>query len=175
MTTDYTPKTFEIPLTQGQVTIVDEIDYEYVSQFKWSSAYMPKGDVYYSVRYVTHQEIKGRAKRIWMHHDIFKRIIGGTIPKGFLIDHIDGNSLNNRRSNLRLATRQENNRNRKKSKNNTSGYKGVCFDKYKKKWVATIGVDGKVIWLGRFKTPELAYEAYCEAAIKYHGEFARLE
>jgi hypothetical protein len=90
------------------------------------------------------------------------------------IDHINGNTLDNRKANLRICTRAENNCNIKRRKNNTSGYKGVSFDKRKKKWSAYISKNYKHYFLGYFVTPEEAYIAYCKASKKYHGEYGRI-
>jgi hypothetical protein len=88
------------------------------------------------------------------------------------IDHIDGDSLNNNRSNLRAATRAQNSQNRSKQKNNASGIKGVSLDKRRSKWLAQIQSDGTHYYLGRFDTKEDAAEAYRKAANKLHKEFA---
>lgn len=88
------------------------------------------------------------------------------------VDHINRNGLDNRRENLRLVTPSENQHNKGKYKNNTSGYKGVF--KSGKRWGARIKINRKYIYLGYFDTPELAYETYCEATKKYHGEFRNL-
>jgi len=90
------------------------------------------------------------------------------------IDHEDRNPLNNQRDNLRSATRSQNKANGKIPKNNTSGYKGVSWDKATQKWYAKITVNKKQINLGRFINKEDAARAYDRAAIKYFGEFARL-
>lgn len=92
-----------------------------------------------------------------------------------LIDHKDGNKLNNQRDNLRPATHAENTRNSKRPINNTSGYKGVSWHKRLQKWQAKISVNGRRIHLGYFDTSEEAHAAYCKAADKYHGEFARYD
>lgn len=89
------------------------------------------------------------------------------------IDHINGVKTDNRIENLREASSSENKFNRGAQSNNTSGFKGVDWSKSNKKWRARIGVNRKVINLGAYATPELAYAAYCEAAKKYHGEFCR--
>jgi hypothetical protein len=89
------------------------------------------------------------------------------------IDHINGIKDDNRISNLRLATNAENNRNKKITKSNTSGYKGVHWNKRKNKWDARIGLNKKRIRIGRFDCPKKAHEAYCEAAEKLHGEFSK--
>lgn len=89
-----------------------------------------------------------------------------------LIDHINGCPNDNRFCNLREASDAENSRNAKRPSNNTSGFKGVRRAKGQK-WQAAIRVDGKRLYLGRFDTPESAYAAYCAAAEKHHGDFAR--
>lgn len=94
------------------------------------------------------------------------------IPDGFIVDHEDGNPLNNNPSNLRLATRTQNCYNSKLYSNNTSGYKGVSFDKDSGKWLAQIRIDGKNKKLGRYATAELANEAVVASRIKNHKEFA---
>ena len=113
--------------------------------------------------YVTYSSSKD--KLCWK---LLHRVIMGE-PEGMLIDHIDGNRLNNSRSNLRVCTNQQNGCNRGKTVKNTSGFKGVCWHKRDEKWRATI--NNKHI--GCFKTAEKAYEAYCEAAQELHGEFFR--
>jgi hypothetical protein len=88
------------------------------------------------------------------------------------IDHIDGDSTNNRIDNLRPATQSQNLMNRKSAARNTSGFKGVCWDgRYVKKWKAQIQTNGENIYLGTFATPEEAHAAYVIAAKKLHGEF----
>jgi hypothetical protein len=91
-----------------------------------------------------------------------------------IIDHMDGNGLNNSRSNLRAATNAQNLQNRGKQKNNTSGIKGVSWDKARSKWAAEIRSQGKRYHLGRFDTKEEAAEAYRKAAKKLHKEFAKI-
>ncbi len=95
-------------------------------------------------------------------------------PKPLIVDHIDGNKLNNCRDNLRICTRVQNSQNMARHKNNTSGYKGVSFNKARNKWDAYITVYGKRRNLGRFKTDLEAALAYDKAASFYFGEFAKL-
>jgi len=89
------------------------------------------------------------------------------------IDHINGNKKDNRALNLRISSRSENLANAKKGKRNTSGFKGVCFDKRSGKWVAHICINYKQIHIGYFDAPELAHMAYCKRAIELKGQFAR--
>jgi hypothetical protein len=103
--------------------------------------------------------------------ELLHRSIIGAKP-GQIVDHIDGDKLNNQRSNLRLCTHSENVKNRKVSKHSKSGLKGVR--KHKNKWSATITSDKVIYRLGQYDTPELAHAAYCEASKKLHGEFSRL-
>lgn len=91
------------------------------------------------------------------------------------IDHINGIRSDNRWENLRLASKSQNKQNVKLSSRNTSGFKGVSWSRQNKKWIAQIAANGCKIHLGGFDTKELAYEAYCLAAGKLHGEFAKLK
>lgn len=93
------------------------------------------------------------------------------VPSGKVVDHIDGDPSNNSRRNLRICTFAENLRNRRKSKANKCGLKGVY--RSRKKWRAQIKIDARKINLGMHETPELAHAAYCAAAVQHHGEFAR--
>jgi hypothetical protein len=110
---------------------------------------------------------------IFANHRIIWRIVTGEDPLHNQIDHIDGNRLNNKFSNLRLANNSENQQNRKAPRHNTSGFKGVNWCKRRNKWAAKIGIENRRIWIGYFDTPELAHMAYCKAAAELHGEFAR--
>ncbi len=149
----------KIPLTQGKYAIVDGCDYTYLNQFKW----------HYNEGYAKRNIGKRpNRRRLPMHRVILERMG----YKDFIQpDHINGNGLDNRRCNLRPATASQNRCNRGKQSNNTSGYKGVCWDR--KKWRAYIGVNGKRIHLGLFDNIKDAARAYNEAALKYHKEFAR--
>lgn len=153
----------EIPLTQGKVAIVDDADFEWLSQWKWCYHRDRAG------RGIA--DGKGSAKMHFMHNYIMQP------PPGFVVDHIDNDPLNNQRSNLRICTQAENLRNRRgfSTKSSTS-FKGVFPVKKSKirPWRATIKLNGKSIHLGSFPTAEAAAIAYNEAALKYHGEFAHL-
>ena len=155
----------EIKLTQGQVALIDDEDFEYLNQFKWYAMKTKHND------YVSRDEvINGVSTRILMHRLIMKT------PVGVMTDHIDHNGLNNQKHNLRLCTNGQNLMNRRPRE--SSKYLGVYVIKtIRKKSVyksirADITVNKKTIHLGSFKTEEDAALAYNEAALKYHGEFA---
>lgn len=101
-------------------------------------------------------------------------IMGVRSKNGKDIDHKDQNKLNNRKSNFRFCTQAENLQNRGKQKNNTSGFKGVSWDKARKRWKAQIAYNSKNKFIGRFKDKISAAVAYNTGAIKHHGEFAYL-
>lgn len=117
-------------------------------------------------------QVNKKAQVEYLHRVIMARKLGRPLVKGELVDHINGNGLDNRRENLRLATTSQNNQNSRLPRTNTSGYKGVYWEKKRAKWHAQITINNICIFLGRFEDKEIAYQAYCEAAIKYHGEFA---
>lgn len=110
--------------------------------------------------------------RKYMAHRIAWLYFYGEMPK-LEIDHIDGNNSNNIISNLRQATRSENERNKGISSRNTSKFKGVCWNKNRSKWESYITVNRKQIYLGLFSDIDDAVFAYKEASKKYHGKFAR--
>lgn len=113
------------------------------------------------------------AKLISMHRVILERMIAPLkLEKGQEVDHIDGNGLNNQRSNLRRATPSQNGANKGKKSNNTSGYKGVYYHPLSGLWAARVQFNKKVYSAGYFKTPEEAHEAYKIKAKEIHGEFA---
>lgn len=107
-------------------------------------------------------------------HEAIIQLSGQEVPKGYMIDHKDRDSLNCLDHNLRICTNQQNLQNRGKQSNNTSGHKGVNWHKHSKKWRAQIQVYGKSISLGYHNTVENAARAYNKAAIKYFGEFVVL-
>jgi hypothetical protein len=148
----------EIELTQGYVAIVDDEDYEYLSQWKWFASRNATGR-YYAVRNEGKNQIR-------MHREILKA------PKGMEVDHINTNTLFNVKKNLRICTRAENAKNLSKPKNNTSGYKGVSRDR--RKWKAYIGLNNKKIHIGMFSSPKEAARAYDEKAKELFGKFAKL-
>lgn len=111
-------------------------------------------------------------KKYYGHVLVWLYVTGKLPDKG--IDHINGDKSDNRFENLRLSNQSQNSANSRTPKNNTSGFKGVCWHKKAKKWAARIKVNRQEIYLGLFKTKEEAAEAYNKAALEHFGEFARL-
>jgi hypothetical protein len=140
--------------------IVDDADFQLLQKFKWS---MDK-DGYAIRQYGTHTKVS----RILMSREIMKPGVGMDV------DHIDRDRLNNRRENLRVCTRSQNNMNARVRANSASGFKGVYFDKRKKKFESYIGINKKHKHLGYFETPREAAIVYNEAASLFFGKFARL-
>jgi HNH endonuclease/AP2 domain len=154
-----------IPLPQGKNAIVDSTDFEWLSQWTWR---LRKANC---KTYVFRQEGgQGRRKGIHMH-----RLILGLNQKGIgRADHINGDSLDNRRANLRECSNSENQYNRRKQSNNSSGYKGVYLSKRRGSYQARIGVRGRSKHIGYYKSPVEAALAYDRAAKIEHKEFAVL-
>lgn len=150
----------EIKLTQGQIALVDDEDFETLNQYQWFAA--KKGKTFYVTRNAI---VDGKRKTVLMHW----YVMGGKN-----IDHIDRNGCNNCKNNLRFCTPQENQMNSRKRLNTSSNFKGVSFYKPREKWVARIGINGKIINLGYYVSEIEAAEKYNEKAIIYYGEFANL-
>ena len=154
-----------IPLSQGKFAIVDPDDYHRLAGFKWRLCRTKGKNVLYAERSI--RLPNGKYSRILMH----RRLI--YVPDGYVIDHINGDGLDNRKANLRIATVAQNAWNSKK-RNSASGYKGVWFDKNKRLWRAAIVCNRKRIHVGYFKNKLDAANAYDNAARKYHKDFASL-
>jgi hypothetical protein len=151
-----------VPLTKDYEAVIDAADLPLVDCLNWSA------DVDRSVVYAKRTDCSGPRRRTVMMH----RVLMGD-PSGVEIDHVDGDGLNNRRSNLRWATDQQNAHNRRISSLNTSGFKGVYWDKARGAWRATITLNCVRRHLGYFDTPEAAHAAYVKASASLHGEFGR--
>ena len=160
-----------IPLTQGQWAIVWESDFEWAMRWKWYAHQSKKGYGFYAVR---NAEIDdgGNGNMIMMHREL----VGLKYTDPEQVDHVDNfRTLENTRTNIRLADYSDNGRNRGKQKNNTSGFKCVVFHRRPKLYQAVIQVDRKVFSLVYRRTAKEASLLYEAAVLKYHGEFARVK
>ena len=156
-----------IRLAQPRYAIVDPEDYERLSKYEWE-ARRARNSPFYAARQDMNPSTR-KYQLVFMHREIIE------IGEGLFADHINHNTFDNRKANLRPATQTQNNRNRRKfAGQSNSKYKGVYWKKHIKKWVAQIGVNRKVIHLGCFEKEKDAARAYDEGAKKYHGEFASL-
>ena len=151
----------KIPLTRGKFALVDDEDYEWLNQWKWF--YHNQG---YAVRNQWNPVTK-KSTKISMHREIMKP------SKGMIVHHINHNGLDNQRCNLRVCTAAWHNQNSRPSKHNSSKYKGVSWDKRRKKWKAYITHKGKRINLGCYIDEEDAARAYDKKAIELYGKNAR--
>jgi hypothetical protein len=144
-----------IPLGDGRYALVDAADYEQLSQWTWH------GEDGYAVRCE-------KGKRVYMHRQITNP------PDGLSVDHVNRCRADNRRSNLRICTHQQNMYNRAKRAGSISRFKGVGFRKRDQKWYAELGATRKPIWLGFFDEEVEAARAYDAKAVEHFGEFAWL-
>jgi hypothetical protein len=159
------PSSVALAKEERKFTIVDPADFYRLNSFYWLTC--GKNDNLYAARLI--RTPTGRLNTILMHKEILNA------PPGLLVDHINTDSLDNRRANLRLATHSQNSCNSRRDKSNTySRFRGVSFSKRKGKWFAAIRVNGKKCWLGYFANEEDAAKAYDNAARMYHKEFAFL-
>lgn len=150
----------QIKLTKGQFALVDDEDFERINANKWCVSIHHSG-------YYAHRFSKTSKKIVYMHREILNAGAGSTT------DHINGNTLDNRRANLRLCTNSQNLGNRGKPSNNKSGYKGVSWHTKERKWKAFICSNRKTKGLGSYTNKEDAARAYDKAAKEMFGEFAR--
>ena len=154
-----------IPLAEGKYVLLDPDDYERIAHYTWNL--ITDGNNKYAVRFVEGSRTRSH-KTISMHREIFSS------PKGLCVDHINGNGLDNRKENLRLASKMQNCWNRKKMRGNcTSRFKGVWWNKKSKKWESSVFCDGKSHYLGFFNDEEAAARAYDAKARELYGEYAR--
>lgn len=149
----------KIPLTKGQEAIVDDADYPRLSGRSWC---LTNG---YPSRRKTVST--NRSKIEYLHREIMQP------PEGLVVDHINGDKLDNRRSNLRICTQAQNMVNWD-NRRGSSAYRGVSWDGVRNCWKAQIQVNGKNSFIGRYKTESAAASAYNEKAKELFGEFARL-
>ena len=176
-----------IRLTESKFTIVDPADFYRLNSFYWLT--IGRNGNLYAARLIRLKS--GRLGTVLMHREIYfncsnahlsnlsRPVLhsfsdGGSASNG-LVDHINTDSLDNRRANLRLATHSQNSCNSRRDKSNTySRFRGVSFSKRKGKWFAAIRANGRKLWLGYFDDELSAAKVYDAAAKKYHGEYATL-
>lgn len=149
-----------IPLTQNACAIVDPEDFGLLDEHKWWLRATSE-----HLRYAARKE---NGKMIYMHREILNT------PAGMHTDHINGNGLDNRKSNLRICTPTQNQHNSIKWANTSSRFKGVSWKKSARKWEAYIRINKKLIHLGHYNSEIKAAEAYDDKAIEIFGEFANL-
>lgn len=150
----------ELTLSKGQVALVDDKDFEWLKKYKWTLSAPKNSPLQYGIIY---PKRNGKRRMIYLH-----RIIAGA-KKGEVVDHVDGNGLNNQRTNLRIVTQRQNMLNRKDQKSKIIG-----VTKHRDKYWARIRYQGKHISLGLFTDQSEAVEAYKNASKKYYGDKAFL-
>jgi HNH endonuclease/AP2 domain len=155
----------EIALNDGHIALVDDEDFELVAKRKWRY----QGTAERGFYVVCTRWGAGHGPNVLMH-----RVILGLLDRRYpLVDHENGNTLDNRRSNLRIATHGQNQANRRRNKNNRSGFRGVCWNKQARKWQAGVRHLGRSQYLGLFESAEEAARAYDARVIELRGDFAR--
>lgn len=149
----------KIPLTQGQVALVDDADFERFGKMNWCVNPRKSGG-FYATRRVNR-------KTSYMHREIM-----GVTDRLMVVDHKNHDTLDNRRKNLRVCTNSQNAMNKSGAKSNSkSGIRGVCWSEKYKKWLPQISINGKQTNLGCFDRKEDAIAAYAAANKKHYGEF----
>ncbi len=146
-----------VALTKGKVAIVDADDYAAVMEFNWNAQKSHSGTFY----------AKGSHGGPLLHRFVLRM----SDPK-IQIDHANGNTLDNRKSNLRVATHEQNRQNRGAYKNSKSGYAGVHWHRRDKVWVVYVNTNGKRTYCGEYEDKETAIAARIAAEVEQHGEFA---
>jgi hypothetical protein len=152
-------ETIQIPLSQGQYALIDRADLPLIASHGWSAHWKRHARTFYAVATIYYQQVS-------MHRLIMDA------PKGKHVDHRNHNGLDNRRSNLRLATPAQNVANNRPRRATASGYRGVSWQNGQ--WVARINIDGRRRFLGGYADPWVAAQVWNRAAVEAWGEFALL-
>lgn len=155
-----------IHLTRGYEALVDDIDSD-LAEMRWSPLF--SGPNIYAICV---KSVNKKSVSILMHRLILERMLGRELTRSEHVDHEKGDGLNNVRSNLRLATPQQNTRNKKERINSVNPYKGIAFYKRNNKWGGFISVDRKQVFLGLHTDPLEVHRRYCIAALTHFGQFA---
>lgn len=153
-----------LPLTQGLYVIVDEVDYRWLMCWRWFASFNVNTRSFYALR---------KDKRTGKTLSMQRFILGLEGDDERTADHINGNTLDNRRKNLRVVSGNQSAQNRGMRCDNKTGFKGVYFRKTTGKYVAQIRANKETYHLGEWTSPEDAHRAYCLAAEKYHGDYRR--
>ena len=157
-----------IQLTKNKIAIVDDEDFDFLSKFKWCSSHgYAVTPIYIEGSYHKTLCPKGKYKQIRMHRLLL------SVDDTKEVDHRNMDRLDNRKENLRVASRAENMRNKGMQVNNTSGFKGVGWDKQRKKWRVQIKADDIRV-VKRFDSLVEAQDFYKDSATIYHKDFARI-
>ena len=158
-----------IALTRGQVALVDAADYPRLTQWSWHAVWNKYTNSFYALRT---EKRGGRDFHIGMHREV----MGLEVSDKRQVDHRSNpDTLDNRRSNLRVVTVSQNRMNSRPRKDRTSGFRGAFFHKPSGRWKSAISVNRKVHHLGYFPTAELAHQAYCAAVPIHHGSYGRTD
>ena len=156
----------KIKLTKGQFAKVDDEDFDKLNIYKWQAVFDKTTNSFYArgAKYLDGKQI---------HFSMHRVILGLKNGDGLKGDHINHDTLDNRKINLRIVNNNQSAMNKNLRKDSSTGYKGVYMIKENllKKYRAKIRVDGKQIHLGCYETPEEAHDAYKKASVKYHGIF----
>jgi hypothetical protein len=153
---------------KGYVVLIDDEDYDKIKGYPWWAITNAKHNHPEQVYFSYDAGTQGRP--------LLHRYVLGLKPRdGKIVDHINGNTLDCRKRNLRIVTISQNNWNSHRNLNSSTGYKGVDYHKAERKYRARICFNGKRISLGSYKTAKEAHTAYCEASKKYHGEYGRTD
>ena len=162
----------KIELTQNQVSLVSDEDFEFLNQWKWCAHYAPGIKGFYAIRNepVGYTNGKSKRKTLRMHRQIMRSVLGRELESKEVIDHINHDTLDNRRENLRIVSHRQNLQNQKRKTKKSSKYPGVSWVCPRQKWRAYINLNGKIKHLGHFTDEREAAKAYERACRELVGE-----